>query len=67
MVYWLRLRSPYGLMAASNNVIPAKAGIQKLLKSLDSRLRGSDKLVIIRGSLMSEGEGKDFRTIDVTH
>jgi hypothetical protein len=37
--------------AASNNVIPAKAGIQKLLKSLDSRLRGSDKLIIIRGSL----------------
>jgi len=25
------------IMAASNNVIPAKAGIQKLLKSLDSR------------------------------
>ena len=24
---------------------------QKLLKSLDSRLRGSDKLIIIRGSL----------------
>jgi len=24
-------------MVASNNVIPAKAGIQKLLKSLDSR------------------------------
>ena len=37
--------------AASNNVIPAKAGIQNLLKSLDSCLRGSDKLIIIRGSL----------------
>jgi len=35
----------------SKNVIPAKAGIQKLLTSLDSRLRGSDKLTIIRGSL----------------
>jgi len=34
----------------SNIVIPAKAGIQKVLKSLDSRLRGSDKLIIIRGS-----------------
>jgi hypothetical protein len=32
----------------SKNVIPAKAGIQKLLTLLDSRLRGSDKLVIIR-------------------
>jgi hypothetical protein len=41
------------LKAASNNVIPAKAGIQKLLKSLDSRLRGSDKLIIIRSSFMS--------------
>jgi hypothetical protein len=27
---------------SSNNVIPAKAGIQKILTSLDSRLRGSD-------------------------
>ena len=35
----------------SKNVIPAKAGIQKPLTSLDSRLRGSDKLIIIRGSL----------------
>jgi hypothetical protein len=39
------------LKATSKNVIPAKAGIQKLLTSLDSRLRGSDKLIIIRGSL----------------
>jgi len=39
------------IKAASKNVIPAKAGIQNPLKSLDSRLRGSDKLIIIRGSL----------------
>jgi hypothetical protein len=39
-----------GLKATSKNVIPAKAGIQKLLTSLDSRLRGSDKLIVIRGS-----------------
>jgi hypothetical protein len=39
------------LKATSKNVIPAKAGIQKLLTSLDSRLRGSDKLIVIRGSL----------------
>ena len=38
--------------AVSKNVIPAKAGIQNLLISLDSRLRGSDKLIIIRGSHM---------------
>jgi len=37
--------------ATSKNVIPAKAEIQKLLTILDSRLRGSDKLVIIRGVL----------------
>ena len=37
--------------ATSKNVIPANAGIQKLLTSLGSRLCGSDKLVIIRGSL----------------
>jgi hypothetical protein len=36
---------------ASKNVIPVKTGIQKPLTSLDSRLRGSDKLIIIRGSL----------------
>jgi hypothetical protein len=39
------------LKATSKNVIPAKAGIQNPLTSLDSRLRGSDKLIIIRGSL----------------
>jgi hypothetical protein len=38
------------LKAASKNVIPVKTGIQKPLTSLDSRLRGSDKLIIIRGS-----------------
>ena len=37
--------------ATSKNVTPAKAGIHKLLTLLDSRLRGSDKLEIIRGSL----------------
>ena len=40
-------------MATSKNVIPVKTGIQKPLTSLDSRLRGSDKLIIIRGSHMS--------------
>ena len=35
--------------ATSKNVIPAKAGIHKFLILLDSRLRGSDKLGIIRG------------------
>ena len=39
------------LKATPKNVIPAKAGIYKLLKLLDSRLRGSDKFGIIRGSL----------------
>jgi uncharacterized protein YbaP (TraB family) len=39
------------IKATSKNVIPAEAGIQKILISLDSRLRGSDELVIIRGSL----------------
>jgi hypothetical protein len=34
----------------SKKVIPAKAGIQKPLPSLDSRLRGSDELIIIRGT-----------------
>jgi hypothetical protein len=35
----------------SKNIIPAKAGIHKLMALLDSRLRGSDKFGIIRGSL----------------
>ena len=39
------------LKGSSKNVIPAEAGIQKVLKSLDSRLRGSDELRIIGGSL----------------
>jgi hypothetical protein len=39
------------IKATSKNVIPVKTGIQKPLTSLDSRLRGSDKLIIIRGSL----------------
>jgi hypothetical protein len=37
--------------ATSKNVIPTKAGIQKLLTLLDSRLRGSDKSEIYRGYL----------------
>jgi hypothetical protein len=37
------------IKAIFKNVIPAKAGIQKLLRSLDSPLRRSDKLIIIRG------------------
>jgi hypothetical protein len=39
----------------SKNVIPAKAGIHKLMTLLDSRLRGSDKFGIIRGSLKFQG------------
>jgi prepilin-type N-terminal cleavage/methylation domain-containing protein len=47
----------------SKNVIPAKAGIHKLLILLDSRLRGSDKLGIIRGSLKSlKGNCEGLRT-----
>jgi len=38
------------LKATSKNVIPVETEIQKLLTSLDSRLRGSDELGIIRGS-----------------
>jgi len=41
--------SPFKHKATSKNVIPAKAGIYKFLTLLDSRLRGSDKLGIIRG------------------
>jgi hypothetical protein len=47
----LVLRKIRLIKVSSNNVIPAKAGIQKILTSLDSRLRGSDELIIIRGSL----------------
>jgi hypothetical protein len=39
------------IKATSKNVIPAKAGIQKGLRLLDSRLLGSDKLIINRGPL----------------
>jgi len=45
-----RVRFPL-LKVTPKNVIPAKAGIHKFLTLLDSRLRGSDKLGIIRGSL----------------
>jgi hypothetical protein len=40
----------------SKNVIPEKAGIQKLLTLLDSRLRGSDESEINRGSHKFVGE-----------
>jgi hypothetical protein len=43
----------FNLKDTSKNVIPAKAGIHKLMTLLDSRLRGSDKFGIIRGSLNS--------------
>jgi hypothetical protein len=51
--------------ATSKNVIPAKAGIQKRLTSLDSRLRGSNKLIIIRGSLKYDeiGPNNKFQPI----
>jgi len=35
-------------MATRKHVIPAKAGIQKFLRILDSGLRGSDKEVSLR-------------------
>jgi hypothetical protein len=41
----------WNIKGSSKNVIPAKAGIQKVLRSLDSRLRGSDELIINRGYL----------------
>jgi hypothetical protein len=44
------------LKATSKNVIPAKAGIQKGLRLLDSRLLGSDKLIINRGPLKLRGD-----------
>ena len=39
------------IKGSSKNVIPAKAGIHNMLEFLDSRLRGSDRIWIIRGSL----------------
>jgi hypothetical protein len=39
------------LKVTSKNVIPAKAGIQNVLKSLDSCFRRSDEFGIIRGSV----------------
>ena len=53
--------------ATPKNVIPAKAAIQKLLTSLDSRLRGSDKLIIIRGSLNFCLEHSDFENWGLDH
>ena len=62
LLKWIRGKTPMAkcsaqrtsgdvLKATSKNVIPVKTGIQKPLTSLDSRLRGSDKLIIIRGPL----------------
>jgi len=48
--------SKVNIKATSKNVIPAKAGIHKVLTLLDSRLRGSDKLGIIRGFLKCYSE-----------
>jgi len=44
------------LKATSKNVIPAKAGIHNKMKLLDSRLRGSDRIGIIRGCLKTEAK-----------
>jgi hypothetical protein len=46
------------LKATSKNVIPPKAGIQKPLIILDSRLRGGDEFGILRGSLKTAGRNK---------
>ena len=46
-------RRRFLLKSTSKNVIPAKAGIQKLLTSLDSQICRNNKLIIIRGSLKS--------------
>jgi len=40
------------IMETPKHVIPAKAGIQKLLALLDSRVGGSDERGIIRGCLI---------------
>ena len=40
-------------MGASTNVIPAKAGIQKLLKLLGSGFRRNDEYGVFRDALMS--------------
>ena len=46
----------------SKNVIPKQAGIQNQSKLLDSRLLGSDKLGIIRGTeLVNENETPPLR------
>ena len=51
ILHWALTGRDDRFKATSKNVIPAKAGIQNPLISLDSGLRGSDKLIIIRGSL----------------
>ncbi len=52
-------------MGSSKNVIPAEAGIYKLLTSLDSRLRGSDKFGIIRGC--HKNRIRDLRLFKAVH
>jgi len=54
------------LRATSKNVIPAKAGIQNLLTSLDSRRCESDKWAIIRDPLkISEGDLRDWALLSL--
>jgi len=48
---FLNGRAFFILKVTSKNVIPAKAGIQNFMKSLDSCFRRSDEFGIIRGSL----------------
>jgi|GEM_PF-2705481 len=51
------------IKATSKNVIPVETGIQKHLTSLDSRLRGSDKLIIIRGNLKYYSNNRIIRKL----
>ena len=41
------------LQNSTKGVTPAKAGVQKSLKRLDSRFRGNDKLVVLQLASMS--------------
>ena len=52
------------LLGSSKNVIPAQAGIQNQSKLLDSRLRGSDRLGIIRGTLLIFTKAPEFLTFN---
>jgi hypothetical protein len=55
------------IKATSKNVIPAKAGIQKPVTLLDSRLRGSDKVIIIRGSLNFKTFNQNFQNFTLPY